>query len=324
MAVSYSLSKAGLEVYTTEPVKEDTKKSTETTEVSNNFALQTGATKQIDYIGELYSDSFEFDYTDISSNASVSVPIKYLNNFFKGKKVALKKGLQEQGSKLKWNDMDTVILGFITEITWNKNNVDLKINGMDKLLEKEGKFTFTKTKRSKVITEIIKASGLKAKVDVVGLKDDVIDFTNVSSGSSSSKANGSSTGSSTIDGVVEDAIQGLTDALEIAKAVDKAFKEHVFYKYYKNVRHPDLDEAWQNAHLNCADGANILCAMFLKAGFKATIVHTPNHYIVKITIDKKTYYTDNAAATGSHTTRAFGEVWRNITSGSSVGTKIKE
>ena len=326
MSVSFSLSKAGLEVYTTEPMEQETDNSDSDSDSdssdmevdSQKIVYQNGEITQIDYIGELYSDSFEMDYADISSNSSVSVPIEYLNYFFKGKKIAFKKAWQN--GPLNWDEMETAVLGFVTELTWNKDKIDVKISGMDKLLDEEASFDFTQTKRSEVVKQIIEASGLKAEVDPTGLVDDVIDFTTTSS--SDDEGSGDSTGSATIDETVEKAIKGKKNPLDKAKAIDQAFKSHVIYSYYYDVHHPDLDEAWSNAHLNCADGANVLCAMFIKAKLKAVIMHVPNHYIVKLTISGKTYYTDNAASDGQHTTRAFGEVWNNNTSGSEVGTRI--
>ena len=339
-----SLSKAGLEVYLTDEEEEEKNLTKEEqlelikslaegetqeeeepepeqeVDPKDNFKLCNGPTKQIDYVGELFNDSFEMDYTEISSNATVSVPIDYFKLFFKGKKIALKK--QWQNGILNWEHMETCVLGFITELTWNKDKIDIKISGMDKLLDVEAELEFTQTKRSEVVKAIIEAAGLKPKVDVTGLIDDVIDFSTKSSSGSDEEGSGDSTGSATIDEAVNKAIKGKKTALEKAKAIDSAFKNHVFYSYYYDVRHPDLDEAWKNAHLNCADGANVLCAMFIKAKIKAVIVHVPSHYIVKLTIDGKTYYTDNAADDGKHTTRPFGEVWRGNTSGSVVGTKI--
>ena len=339
-----SLSKAGLEVYLTdegeeeknltkeeqlelikslaegETQEEEEPEPEQEVDPKDNFKLCNGPTKQIDYVGELFNDSFEMDYTEISSNATVSVPIDYFKLFFKGKKIALKK--QWQNGILNWEHMETCVLGFITELTWNKDKIDIKISGMDKLLDVEAELEFTQTKRSEVVKAIIEAAGLKPKVDVTGLIDDVIDFSTKSSSGSDEEGSGDSTGSATIDEAVNKAIKGKKTALEKAKAIDSAFKNHVFYSYYYDVRHPDLDEAWKNAHLNCADGANVLCAMFIKAKIKAVIVHVPSHYIVKLTIDGKTYYTDNAADDGKHTTRPFGEVWRGNTSGSVVGTKI--
>lgn len=339
-----SLSKAGLEVYLTDEEEEEKNLTKEEqlelikslaegetqeeeepepeqeVDPKDNFKLCNGPTKQIDYVGELFNDSFEMDYTELSSNATVSVPIDYFKLFFKGKKIALKK--QWQNGILNWEHMETCVLGFITELTWNKDKIDIKISGMDKLLDVEAELEFTQTKRSEVVKAIIEAAGLKPEVDVTGLIDDVIDFSTKSSSGSDEEGSGDSTGSATIDEAVNKAIKGKKTALEKAKAIDSAFKNHVFYSYYYDVHHPDLDEAWKNAHLNCADGANVLCAMFIKAKIKAVIVHVPSHYIVKLTIDGKTYYTDNAADDGKHTTRPFGQVWRGNTSGSVVGTKI--
>lgn len=351
MAVKYSLSKAGLEVYTTEPMtkesdeskkdKNNEKESSDTTEdtqntasdvtmdSSTNFTLENGETKQIDYVGELLSDSFEMDYSELSSNSSVSVPIKYVNLFFKGKKVALKKALQD--GSLKWKDMDTTVIGFVTELTWNKDKVDIKISGMDKLMEVDKQFTFKQTKRSEIIKQIIEASGLKAKVDATGLVDDVIDFTNVSSSGSSDSASAQASGSASIDEAVKKAIAGKTSDLEKAKAIDAAFKSYIIYDFYEDCDYPnDLEAAWKDGHLNCADGANILCAMFLAAGLNAVIIHVPpeysegyGHYIVKVTINGKDYYTDNAASSGYHTSRPFGEVFGQPI-GDEVGTRISE
>lgn len=216
MSVKFSLSKAGLEVYTTEPLKEvtETESSTDntsTTDVSNNFTLENGETKQIDYVGELYSDSYEMDYTEISSNSSVSVPIRYVNLFFKGKKVALKKAWQN--GPLNWEHMETAILGFVTEFTWNKDKANIKISGMDKLMEVNYTFEFTQTKRSEVVKQIIEASGLKAKVDVTGLVDEVIDF-KTSSSSDSGSSDTPGIGSAKIDDLVAKWCSGKTSDLE--------------------------------------------------------------------------------------------------------------
>lgn len=324
LTVAYSISRAGLEVYTTAPVEDSiNNEGSESTDAYNNFNLQTGEITAIEYIGELYSDNFEQDYEDISTNASVSLPITYLEYLQKGKKAALMKGWQTS-DKYKWEDQFMAVMGFITEINWTKDKVDIKITGMNKLLDLEAQFDFKQTKRSEIVKAIIEASGLKAKVDVTGLNDDVIDFTNGSSSSkSTSNENIKSTGSDSIDEAVKNAISGKTDDLSKAKSIDSAFKEHVIYDYYWDVHHPNLDEAWKNAHLNCADGANVLCAMFIAGGLNAVIVHTDGHYIVKLSIGGKTYFTDNAANSGNHTSRPFGEVWRGITSGSEVGTKIE-
>ena len=341
MGVSFGLSRVGLEVYTTaEKDEEDKKKKEESSSESTsdttseqtsdsmsvdteqNFTLETGEIKQIDYIGEFYSDNYEQDYTDISSNASISVPISYLKYFYKGRRVCLKKGIQNT-SKYRWKDMSSAILGFITEITYQKDKVDVRINGMDKLLDVEKQFTFKQTKRSVIVKKIIEASGLKADVNVKGLDDDVTDFTNVSS-SGSSEGTAQSSGSASIDEAVKNAIAGKTSDLEKAKAIDAAFKSHVYYQKYWDCEYSDLDEAWKDAHLNCADGANVLCAMFIAGGFKAVILHVTDHYIVRVTVGGKDYLTDSSGAEGAHNQRPFGDVFTydGFTDGTEVGTKI--
>ena len=118
------------------------------------------------------------------------------------------------------------------------------------------------------------------------------------------------------------AIGSKRDPLKMAKAIDKAFKRHIYYNYYYDaVKTPgsnDLKRAWNNRHLNCADGANVMQALFKTARLNCKIIHVPGHYIIRLTINGKKYYTDNAGATGSHTTRPFGQVWRNMTNGSVV------
>lgn len=125
-----------------------------------------------------------------------------------------------------------------------------------------------------------------------------------------------------LDNIVAKAVGKQTDPLKKAKLIDKAFKSHVYYKYYWNTRFSSNEKAYKNAHLNCADGANVLCAMFLSGGLNSKIVHVTGHYIVRVTIKGKNYFTDNAAATGSHTSRAFGKTWKGMTKGSVVGTHI--
>ena len=48
----------------------------------------------------------------------------------------------------------------------------------------------------------------------------------------------------------------------------------------------------------------------LPAGINARIKHPPNHYIVKLRIDGKTYWVDN------HGTKSWNKVWRGKTSNS--------
>lgn len=330
MSVKFSLSKAGLEVYTTEPTKKSKKKSsskdkkTEETnatdsnvDASTNFTLENGETKQIDYVGELYSDSFEMDYAELSSNSTVSVPIKYVNLFFKGKKVALKKAWQN--GPLNWDHMETMVLGFVTEFTWNKDKADIKISGMDKLMEVEHVFEFTKTKRSQVVKQIIKASGLKAKVDVTGLVDDVIDF-KTSSSSNDKKSSGSSDtpgiGNKKIDDLVSKWCKGKSSDLEKAKAIHAGLRDEVgiWYDYYYNSRYHTPEKCLENhKHLNCGDTAILTTACMKSGGLKAYIVLRCDsaHYFTVIEIGGTKYYSDLTWSQGARSKRAWNAVWED-------------
>lgn len=302
MAVSFTLSRAGLEVYTTQDDPEI--KLSDSTE--SNFTLLNGEVNQIDYIGELYSDSYEQDYSDISSNASISLPMDYYSTLFKGKKIALKKGI----SPNKWEDMETAVLGFVTEISYSKDKIDIKINGMDKLLDQEKKFSFTKTKRSMIVKKIIEAAGLKAKVDTKGLKDDVTDFTNISSsgeesGSSSGLAGGEG---QEIDSLVQEIVGSETDELKKCKLVHGWLKSNVRYSGYECSHYHSAKECLKNkSHLNCADTARLTRAMMASAGLKCYVVHrTTNggHFWVIIEIGGKKYASDQTGS-GSE----FNTVW---------------
>lgn len=109
------------------------------------------------------------------------------------------------------------------------------------------------------------------------------------------------------------AIGSKRDPLKIAKAIDKAFKRHVFYNHYydaqKTPGSSNLKGAWNNRHLNCADGANVLQALFKTARLNCKILHCPNHYVVKLIINGKVYKTDCSGLSGYHPNKAFNVVY---------------
>ena len=207
--------------------------------------------------------------------------------------------------------MSTVVTGFVSEVTWNRDKADIKISGMNVLLDVEKKFSFKKTKRSKIIKEIIKASGLKAKVDVTGLVDDVCDFSNISS-SGSNKKTGSNSGlaggeGKTIDELVANIVGSETNELEKAKLVHKWLKANVRYEGYPCSRYHSAEECLKHKHaINCADTARLTRAMMASAGLKCYVVHRSHangHFWTLIEIDGKIYASDQ---TGS------GSDWNTI------------
>lgn len=343
--VQSSLARSGLEVYktkedellvedeetTTTITSEDGEETEETTSTEDTedetgnegFRLLNGEVEEIHYFGGMYSNTFEEDYADISASGGATFHEIDPLQVYKGKKICLKKEWETPSKAIVWDDLKPILTGFVTEQTYSQDKVELKFGGIDKLMDRTAHFSFSQMHRSEIIQAIVEEAGLECEIDTTGLIDDIIDFSNESSSKDTGDSGDvSSTGSASIDEAVKQAIKGKKDELSKAKAIDSAFKNHIFYDYYYDVHHPDLDEAWKHAHLNCADGANVLCAMFIAAGLKAVIILVPGHYIVKVICNGKTYFTDNAAATGSHTTRPFGETWHGMTSGSEVGTKI--
>ena len=355
MAVSFGLSKVGLEVYTTTDKDEEKKKeeeeknkdsekesdstsdkkedkeeetpeiiSPEIGEEGNKFKLENGPIKQINYIGELFSDSFEQDYTDISSNASISLPIGYLKYFYKGRKVCLKKGIQND-TKYKWKDMKSAVLGFVTEITYNRDKVDIRINGMDKLLDVDKQFTFKQTKRSEIVTKIIEASGLKPKVDVTGLEDDVTDFTNVTTTKSSSNSDVAGGQGKEIDELVAGWCQGKNSDLEKAKAIHFGLREYgIRYRKYYDTEYETPENCLKHARdpgLNCGDCAILTTACMLSGGLDAYIALRcdSKHYFTVITIDGTKYYSDLTWSEGNLSQREWNDTWEHDKCGNKYG-----
>lgn len=269
-------SKYGQDANSDSESSEEETTSDSSEDAANNFVLQTGEIERIDYVGEVFGDSYEIDYTDISSNASISVPIDYVNLFFKGKRCALKKGWQDD--VLEWDKMDTALLGFVTELTWNNEKVDVKLSGMDKLLEKEEQFEFTQMKRSEVVKKIIEAAGLKAKVDPTGLVDDVIDFSNVSSSDEDDDGEGY-TGevSADIAKAAKQICQGKTSCLAKAKAIWRWCHDNMSYASYSDSQR-GAEGCFKQRSGNCCDHAHVVVQMLRSVGIKAAYEHSTSCY----------------------------------------------
>lgn len=119
------------------------------------------------------------------------------------------------------------------------------------------------------------------------------------------------------EATVRKAIGTKKKELAKAKAIYKYFKQHYGYTYYADLRHTspkgNREKAWKKGSGNCADGANILETLLLTGGIKARIKHAPNHYIVRIKVDGKTYWVDNSRSKGKVT---WNHVWNGRTSNS--------
>ena len=109
---------------------------------------------------------------------------------------------------------------------------------MTKLLDKKEKFDFKQMKRSEIVKSIIEAAGLKAEIDIGDLKDDVIDYTNISS-SGSGVAGGEG---ENIDELVSSICGSETDELTKCKLIHEWLRKNVVYKLYTCSHHNSAEE----------------------------------------------------------------------------------
>lgn len=299
-----SLARSCLEVYKTND-KNIKKKSDKSTD---GFILQNGEIIETAYFDEMINNSFEYDYEDISSQGNISFSSIDETRFYKGKKVLLKKAWEKPEKTLKFKDLKNCLMGFIVNQSFSEGEVEIKIAGMGKLLDKEKQFSFTQTKRSKILKEMIESAGLKAKINVSGLKDEKIDYSNVSSNSSSSDLAGGE--GEDIDSLVRKIVGDETDDLKKCKLIHKWLQENVRYPSpsYACSRYSTAKACLANkGALNCADTSRLTRAMMSSAGLNAWVVHrysNNGHFWTLIKINGKIYASDQ---TGNGS--AFNTIW---------------
>lgn len=119
-----------------------------------------------------------------------------------------------------------------------------------------------------------------------------------------------------VDNKVKKIVGKTTDALAKAKLIDKAFKSHIHYSKYDDLKYgksESNEHRWKRKYLNCADGAQLLSAMLNSAGVNATICHITTsicgHYIVMIKYKGKKYFTDCSGSNGGLCNKKFNVVW---------------
>lgn len=85
-----------------------------------------------------------------------------------------------------------------------------------------------------------------------------------------------------------------------AKAVYKYYQNNHVYKKYCCMSSGGFEKLWKEYGQNCGTGARTLCLMFKCLGLNCTIMNGHNHFWVRLNIDGKYYYCDQAGASGSH------------------------
>lgn len=313
-----SLCRTGLEVYKTDEkhfkpyvssgvITSSSKENNDDDEDSKGYTFHQGAVQVTYHYGNLESTTHEFDYKDMNNNASLKIESIDKYKFYKGVRVNLRKQWEAPGKQLQWDDLSSVLTGFITEQTFSENGVEIKVSGMSKLLDEKYNFKFTNMKRSKILKEIIKTAGFKPVINVKGLDDDVTSFTTQSSSSKSSSSDLAGGEGEEIDSLVKKVVGSETDELKKAKLVHGWLKDNVKYSGYSCSRYQSAEACLKHkSALNCADTARLTRAMMSSAGLDAWVVHRSSnngHFWTLIKINGKIYASDQ---TGS------GSAWNTI------------
>ena len=285
-------------------------------EDSEGFKLHQGEILETYYYGRFLELGTEHDYEDISNSGSIKLPETIdLDRFYKGVRLCLRKTWEAEGEQTKLEDLTEVLKAFITEESFTQSGMSLSLSGMSKLLEQNYKFSFTQMKRSEIIKEVIKTAGLKPVINVEGLQDDVIDYTNISKSNDGEEAGDGVSAGATVDELVKNAIKGKKGALEKAKAIHEALKSHgIVYRYYYNFEFANAEECFKNAlspGLNCGDTAQLTTAAMKSGGLDAHIELRCDsaHFFTVITIGGTKYYSDLTGSEGARSTRAWNDVW---------------
>lgn len=304
MVKNYSLSRTGLEIYKTDKSNLETISSDDNSDTG--LVLRNGNIKEIYYTSDMTCVNFEQDYEGLSSSGDVSFVNIDETRIYKGVKVCLKKGWESPNTNLKWDYLSSVLTGFITDQSYSTDKVNLKITGMDKLLDKKEQFSFTKTKRSVILKKMIQKAGLKASINVNGLSDDAIDYTNVTTSSSDSSSTGGE--GEDIDALASKICNGISGELAKAKAIHQWLTSNITYKYYSCSHYSTAEQCLKNkSHLNCADTSRLTRALMSSAGLNATVVHGPNHFWTVVTINGKEYASDATSQS-----RTFNQVYKGL------------
>lgn len=301
-----------------ETEEEDTDDSEETEE--KDFDWQLGEILETYYYNKFSSIDYEQDYTEISSSASINIPMQVdLLRFWKGVQGKLFGGWFKLNQKVEMEDIPLINAIFIEDLTFKEEGTDLSLKGGDILLEEKYEFDFHQMKRSAILKEMIKTAGLEPAVDATGLIDDVIDYTNVKS--SDSGSSGDDTDAPDIETMVKNAIKGKKGDREKAEAIYSAMVNHLTYSYYECTKYPNPNDAWKAGAVNCADSSNIGCVAYKKAGLSASVWHYPGHFVCHVQINGSTVASDVTGAEGQHCVRSLGEVWNGLSPDSECGDR---
>ena len=239
------------------------------------------------------------------------------------------------------SDVDAGVYGFVTDVSHDDNSTELEINDWGYCLEDNTKkLSFNNMLRSQILEEVIKSYGLVPVVDFTGLRNDVISWSNVTSGgggTSSESVGDASDGRDQCSPVYEvlsinqndgggtpvnELMQGFSpnaDALgkigvadsNYGKAVQgkspkeayKTIKSGWTYCCYENNRDNCATESWDkrgSPGINCGDSARLLKCCMDVVGCPCVILHVTGHYMNAVKVDGQWKTADLCYSSGRH------------------------
>lgn len=307
--------------YTPETEKEETtEEETETedateeeeeeTEDNEGFTLHQGEILETYYYQNITEVSWENNYEDIDNNGSIKLTeIIDLDRLYKGVRCLISYENEGLINNLTYDDLADVLLGFITEQTFNESGMELSLSGMTKLLEEEYQFNFTQMKRSDIIKEVIKTAGLKAEVNPEGLLDEVIDYTNISSDNNDDTGSGDTSG---VDGDVvklaKQVCKGKKGARDKANAICNWIGTNIPYPHPNYSDHHKCPaQVLKDRQCNCCDRARLGYQMGKVVGLTGRGVHGPNHVWVQYQIDGQWIDSDPGSSR-----KSIGSTWKGM------------
>lgn len=162
--------------------------------LSNNetFTLHQGKVLETYTYNNLFSIEWSKDYDGVSGEARVTIPFhkQDLNYIYKGVRCLIR------CDRYNYNEILTAPVSetfecFVTDVKISQNSLEISLSSFDKLLEQQVQVSFSQMLRSQIIKEVIKMSGFKPIINIKGLKDEVMDYTNVSSNKNNSNSDNS-------------------------------------------------------------------------------------------------------------------------------------
>ena len=119
--------------------------------------------------------------------------------------------------------------------------------------------------------------------------------------------------------IVKKAIGTASTDLARAKNIYNYYNNHHVYSSYSCMQHTTFKSGWNDKGLNCGDGARVLCMMFKCIGLNPQMGNGHNHFWVRVKIDGKYYYCDQAGSPGARNTRTIGTAGSNANVWGGVG-----